>query len=74
MGGQLPFQVAGDGPAVVFLHGGLGDARMSDDQWPAFTRRDRTVRYDLVARVLHMERPDEFDRLVLDFLAGVAPA
>jgi hypothetical protein len=47
VGGQLPFQVAGDGPAVVFLHGGLGDARMWDGQWPAFTRRHHAVRYTL---------------------------
>src|SRR5215217_1528961 len=45
-GGTLPYDEAGDGPAVVLLHAGLLDRRMWDGQWAALAERHRVVRYD----------------------------
>src|ERR671932_363182 len=44
---RLYYEVAGAGPAVVFVHGFTLDARMWDDQWTVFGERYRVVRYDL---------------------------
>jgi 3-oxoadipate enol-lactonase len=44
--GELYYEVSGDGPAVVLLHGGFLDLRMWDAQVEAFTRRHRVIRYD----------------------------
>lgn len=41
------YEVAGDGPPVVLVHGAMVDGRMWDDQFEAFARLYRTVRYDL---------------------------
>jgi 3-oxoadipate enol-lactonase len=46
-GAPLYYEVAGNGPALVLLHAGLADSRMYDDQFLAFARRYRVVRYDL---------------------------
>jgi pimeloyl-ACP methyl ester carboxylesterase len=46
-GTRLAYEVTGDGPPVVFLHGFTLDMRMWDDQVPAFAARHRVVRYDL---------------------------
>jgi pimeloyl-ACP methyl ester carboxylesterase len=46
-GGRLFFEVAGDGPAVVLLHPGLWDSRTWDEQFDAFSRRYRVLRYDV---------------------------
>jgi pimeloyl-ACP methyl ester carboxylesterase len=45
--GRLYYEVAGDGPPVVFVHGFTLDTRMWDDQWPVFAERYRVVRLDL---------------------------
>lgn len=45
-GGTLEYEVAGEGPAVVFLHPGLWDRRTWDDQFDVFSRSYRAVRYD----------------------------
>lgn len=45
-GGALEFEVAGSGPAVVFVHPGLWDRRTWDDQFDVFARDYRVVRYD----------------------------
>ncbi len=37
----------GSGPVLVFLHEGVGDARMWDPVWPLLTARFRTIRYDV---------------------------
>jgi pimeloyl-ACP methyl ester carboxylesterase len=37
----------GDGPALLLLHEGVGDARMWDPVWPAVTSVYRTIRYDV---------------------------
>jgi pimeloyl-ACP methyl ester carboxylesterase len=46
-GGRLYYEIAGKGKTVVFIHGGLADSRMWDDQFKKFSRRFRVVRYDL---------------------------
>ncbi len=46
-GTRLVYEVTGDGPPVVFLHGFTLDMRMWDDQVPAFAATHRVVRYDL---------------------------
>ncbi len=44
---QLHHEVAGSGPAVVLIHEGIADSRMWEPQWPAYTSRFRTLRYDM---------------------------
>jgi 3-oxoadipate enol-lactonase len=46
-GGRLAYDVAGAGEAVLFIHGGLAHRAMWDDQWDAFARHFRTIRYDM---------------------------
>lgn len=46
-GGQLYYEVRGEGHPVVLIHAGLWDSRIWDDQMDAFSERYRTVRYDL---------------------------
>src|SRR5712691_5889967 len=45
--GRLYHEMAGDGPPLVLIHGGLWDARMWDDQFEAFAQRRSVLRYDL---------------------------
>ena len=47
-GGPLYYEVAGDpnNPAVVLIHAGIADHTMWDEQWEAFARDYRVVRYD----------------------------
>ena len=45
-GTRLRYEVAGDGPPVVLLHGGWLDLRQWDDQFETFAREFRVVRYD----------------------------
>jgi len=45
-GAKLYYEVAGTGPPLALLHGGLWDGRLWDDQWEAFTARFRTIRPD----------------------------
>lgn len=44
---HLCYDLRGDGPVVVFLHGFTLDLRMWEDQLPAFLPRFRVLRYDL---------------------------
>jgi pimeloyl-ACP methyl ester carboxylesterase len=46
-GGELYYEVEGDGVPVVLIHGLALDARMWDDQVPALTDIARVVRYDV---------------------------
>jgi pimeloyl-ACP methyl ester carboxylesterase len=46
-GGELYYEVEGDGAAVVLVHGLALDARMWDDQAPALEDIASVVRYDL---------------------------
>jgi pimeloyl-ACP methyl ester carboxylesterase len=45
-GAQIAYDVAGNGPAVLLLHAGIGDRRMWDDQVPAFAEHFTVVRFD----------------------------
>jgi pimeloyl-ACP methyl ester carboxylesterase len=44
---RLYYEVAGDGPPVLFVHGFTLDTRMWDDQWAVFAERYRVIRLDL---------------------------
>jgi 3-oxoadipate enol-lactonase len=46
-GGRLYYETAGDGPAVVLIHGGSVDLRMWDEQLPELSAGHRVIRYDL---------------------------
>jgi len=46
-GARLYYETAGKGRVVVFVHGGLADSRVWDDQFKKFARHFRVVRYDL---------------------------
>lgn len=45
-GASLYYEVAGEGHALVLLHAGICDGRMWDEQFDAFARGHRVVRYD----------------------------
>jgi 3-oxoadipate enol-lactonase len=45
-GGEIYYEVAGSGPAVVLVHGGFGDSRMWNAQFNELARDFRVVRYD----------------------------
>ncbi len=45
--GKLYYEVEGEGEPLVLSHAGFVDRRMWDEQWGAFTRLYRTVRYDM---------------------------
>src|SRR5215469_7659403 len=63
----------GDGPALLLLHEGVGDARMWDPIWPAVTSAYRAIRYDVrgfsmgggTAIQLALARPDLVKSLLL---------
>ncbi len=44
---RLYYEMEGEGRAVVFIHAGIADRRMWDDQWTALVDRYCLVRYDL---------------------------
>ena len=46
-GVRLAYEISGRGASVIFLHGGLLDRRMWDEQFWFFARRYQTVRYDM---------------------------
>jgi 3-oxoadipate enol-lactonase len=46
-GARLWVERDGDGPAVLFVHGGLGDMRLWEPQARLLATRFRTIRYDL---------------------------
>jgi pimeloyl-ACP methyl ester carboxylesterase len=46
-GAKIYYEVVGDGPPLVLVHGYTLDRRMWDDQFQFFAARYRTVRYDL---------------------------
>lgn len=45
-GGQLYYEVAGEGPPLILVHGGFGDRRMWDQQFQTLADNFRVVRYD----------------------------
>jgi pimeloyl-ACP methyl ester carboxylesterase len=46
-GAQLHYAIAGEGPALVLIHGNTLDTRMWDDQVAAFAEQYRVIRYDM---------------------------
>lgn len=46
-GTQLYYEVAGEGPPLVLIHGFALDRRMWDEQMKAFTAVNQVIRYDL---------------------------
>ncbi len=46
-GAQLYYEVAGDGSPLVFIHAGIADSRMWDDQFNVFAEHYRVLRYDM---------------------------
>jgi pimeloyl-ACP methyl ester carboxylesterase len=44
--GQLYYEVAGTGPAVLLIHAGVADSSMWDDQFDLFSNNYRVIRYD----------------------------
>jgi pimeloyl-ACP methyl ester carboxylesterase len=46
-GTKLSYELMGKGETVVFIHGGLADSRLWDDQIKEFAKRYRVLRYDL---------------------------
>jgi pimeloyl-ACP methyl ester carboxylesterase len=43
----LYYEVAGSGHPLVFIHGGQLDSRMWDDQFAAYAKSYRVIRYDV---------------------------
>lgn len=46
-GTQLYYEEAGQGQAMIFVHAGIADHRMWDDQFAHFAQNYRVVRYDV---------------------------
>jgi len=46
-GANVYYEIAGEGEALVFLHAGIADSRMWNDQFARFAAQFRTLRYDL---------------------------
>ncbi|HSE38027.1 MAG TPA: alpha/beta fold hydrolase [Blastocatellia bacterium] len=72
-GTRLYYETAGEGPAVVLIHGGLVDSRLWDDQMKAFAKHHRVVRYDLRGFGRSAAAPEPFShvedlRALMDFL------
>ncbi len=44
--GELLYEVAGDGPGVIFIHAGVAHMGMWDEQWESFVTHFRCLRYD----------------------------
>jgi 3-oxoadipate enol-lactonase len=45
-GGQIYYEAAGSGRALVLIHGGQMDRRMRDEQFALFAKSYRVIRYD----------------------------
>lgn len=45
-GGKLPYEVAGEGHALLLIHAGVADHTMWDDQVEPFSQHYRVIRYD----------------------------
>ncbi len=46
-GARLYYEMMGAGQPLVFVHAGIADSRMWDDQFAAFAARYRVIRYDI---------------------------
>jgi pimeloyl-ACP methyl ester carboxylesterase len=45
-GGRLRYDIAGEGPGILLVHGGLADRHLWDDQFEALAEHYRVARYD----------------------------
>lgn len=45
-GAKLYYETGGTGLAVVFVHAGIADSRMWDEQWDLFAEHYQVIRYD----------------------------
>jgi pimeloyl-ACP methyl ester carboxylesterase len=59
-GARLYYEVAGDGSPLVFVHAGIADSRMWDDQFGVFAEHYRVVRYDMRGFGQSQPVPGEF--------------
>lgn len=41
------YELTGEGPSLIFIHGAFGDARLWEPQWKHFASNYRVLRYDL---------------------------
>src|SRR6266851_3315872 len=76
--GQIYFETAGSGRALVFIHAGVSDSRMWDPQFESFARDYQVIRFDLRGFGKSAMPPGPYSkrgdlRSVRDFL-GVAKA
>ncbi len=69
-GTQLYYEMLGEGHPLVLIHGGYMDRRMWDDQFHAFAKHYRVIRYDVrgfgkseLPPVLYADRQDLSDLL-----------
>src|SRR5918997_6970617 len=46
-GARIYYEVAGEGEPLVFVHAGIADSRMWEDQLLVFADRYRVIRYDM---------------------------
>jgi pimeloyl-ACP methyl ester carboxylesterase len=72
-GTRLYYETAGEGPAIVLVHGGLVDSRLWDDQMKTFSKHHRVVRYDLRGFGRSAAAPEPFShvedlRALMDYL------
>ena len=66
---RLYYEISGDGPPVVLIHGGLLNLHMWDPQMEAFSERYRVLRYDASSHGQSITPPDAyFDHEDLDRL------
>jgi pimeloyl-ACP methyl ester carboxylesterase len=45
--GKIYYEIAGAGEPMVFVHAGIVDSRMWDDQWEEFSQCNTVIRYDM---------------------------
>lgn len=60
-GTTLYYEVLGDGPALVLIHGGLLDCRLWDPQFSALAQQYRVLRYDIRGHGKSERSPGEFE-------------
>src|ERR1043166_536886 len=72
-GTKLYYETVGKGPAVVLVHGGLGDSRLWNDQMKVFAKHHRLVLYGLRGFGRAAAAPQPFSHIedlhaLMDFL------
>ena len=69
-GGKLYYEVMGQGPALVLIHGGGVDNRMWDDQFQVFAEHYKVIRYDVrgAGRSEFPKKPYSYSRNLYELL------